>query len=393
MATNLQTYPEWDERVWEDSSDKEPLCMDAEPGAGEKNDPLFLYLRDIGRYPLLRREDEAELAREIQEIQGNLIRLFMEFPIPLREIDQLKSRVSTYGQDTRKGRILPGGLIEQILFRLRQIDAETVRDWRMKGLLDQIRQLDSRLRDASARMAHANLRLVVSISKHYLNRGLPLLDLIQEGNMGLMKAIARFDPSRELRFSTYATWWIHQAIRRAIELKGRTIRMPVYILGALRRYRRVVHSLVDEFEESEELPLEQIMEKVRLSRGQLEVLRNPVEEPVSLEVPSPDGGAKEIDLISDPKTPSPLEAVMQKELSERLRKILKTVSSRTEEVIRKRFGMDHGRDYTLAEIGKQLRLSRERVRQIEEKGLERLKRLKCKKELYESMFFSDETHF
>ena len=200
MFTNLQTYSEREESAWEDSPAEEPLYRDEEADSAERENPLRLYLRDIAQYPLLTSEEEAELAGEIQEIQEDLVRLFMEIPIPLGEIDELKKNITADGQGTGKGLRPKGDLIEQILFRLKEIDTAAAKKQRMEGLVDQIRQLESRLRDVSARMVQSNLRLVVSISKNFLNRGLPLLDLIQEGNMGLMKAVTRFDPRRELRF-------------------------------------------------------------------------------------------------------------------------------------------------------------------------------------------------
>lgn len=381
MFTNLQTYSEREESAWEDSPAEEPLYRDEEADSAGRENPLRLYLRDIAQYPLLTSEEEAELAGEIQEIQEDLVRLFMEIPIPLGEIDELKKNITADGQGTGKGLRPKGDLIEQILFRLKEIDTVAAKKQRMEGLVDQIRQLESRLRDVSARMVQSNLRLVVSISKNFLNRGLPLLDLIQEGNMGLMKAVTRFDPRRELRFSTYATWWMRQAIHRAIEMKARIIRIPVHTVQALNRYRRIMSSQ----EEPEDLIPEQIMEKARLSRGQLEVVRNPIEEPVSLETAMRDEGQTVIDLLPDRKTPLPSEVAMHKELSEQLRDALRMLPPRQERVIKQRFGIGYGRDHTLDEIGNQLGLSRERVRQIERKALEKLKKAKCGKDLYESI--------
>lgn len=375
MLTYLQTDPEWEEQVWEDFPDEEPLCPDAEPDGGRKENPLLLYLRDMARYPLLTREDEAELAREIQQIQESLVRLFMGIPISLREIDRLKRGIGTDREGKEKALASKADLITQVLLRLRRIDAETAKNHQMTELLDQIHQLESRLRDAFTRMVQSNLRLVVSISKHHLNRGLSLADLIQEGNIGLMKAITRFDPNRDLRFSTYATWWIRQAIYRAIEMKGRTIRMPVHMFGALNRYRRVMHRWAGE------LSPERIVEKGRLSQGQWRVLQNLIEEPLSLEVPARDGDARLIDLLPDRKSVSPSEAATRKELSEKLRKALKMLPPREEGILKQRFGIDHGRPYTLDEIGRQLGLSRERVRQIEKKALLKLEKEGREKDL------------
>jgi len=377
MSANPDTYPEGNEFVWKNSTDEGPLCTDQELSSEDKENLLLMYLRDIARYSLLSPEEEAKLAREIRECREELVGLFVKVSIPLREIDELKRRMRTDGQSTRRPPKHYPDLMERILFRLREIDAEASRDVQMKELLDKIHWSESRLRDASAKMVRSNLSLVVSISKKYLNRGLSLLDLIQEGNIGLMKAVARFDPSRRLRFSTYAVWWIRQAILRGIDDKGRTIRVPGHMIGAMNRYQRAVGST----EESEDLPPEQIMEIARISRGQWEALQSQLKEPLSLETPMGDEEARLIDVVPDRKGRWPSEEVMQKELSGKLRKTLKALSPREETVIKQRFGMDQGRERTLEEIGKQLDLSRERVRQIEKRALERLKRGNLGKEL------------
>jgi RNA polymerase primary sigma factor len=229
-------------------------------------------------------------------------------------------------------------------------------------------------------MVQCNLKLVVTVSKHYLDRGLPLLDLIQEGNMGLMMAVARFDPGRRRRFSTYAVWWIRQAIHRAVREKTRQIRIPTHMLEALNRYRRLME---DSGEEAGDLLPKEIMEKASLSLHQWEAVRSYTGEPMSLETARKEKGSRVIDFLSDRETQLSSDVAMQRELSEKIRNRLKNLPWKQKTVIKERFGIHDGRDHTLEEIGRQLGISRERVRQIQDKALEKLKRARSGEELKE----------
>ncbi|NIS59832.1 MAG: sigma-70 family RNA polymerase sigma factor [Proteobacteria bacterium] len=377
--SRLNTIVGWKDQSLEYSFNPGDGSLKAEePVGGEKapektDDILWTYLREVAHYPLLTPKQEIKLGREIRACQERLVVLMLRLPLVFREIDELKASIKAgkRGKKNEKKFVRPKeDLIEEILWRLRAMERESPMDRSLQALLNKIHQVEARLRNVSARMILSNLRLVFSISRNFLNRGLPLLDLIQEGNIGLLKVVARFDPDRGHRFSTYATWWIRQGIQRGIEEKGRTIRIPANTLDALNRYRRVMGSSVGA---SGENTLENVVEKARLSLKRLGGLPDHVEEPISLEIPMGNGKERLIDLVPDTEPQSPTDVVMQNELSKELRKTLrKMLSPREEKIIKQRFGIDDKREYTLGELGRQLGISRERVRQIQNKALKKL---------------------
>ena len=382
MYTSLQSDPMWEEQAWEDWSEEERADATEDYESGSIENPIALYFRDMARRAPLILTDQARLAREIQRCQKRIIRLFTDIPLATDDIAVLKERIKNNGEATGNVIDVDADLVEQILFQLKQVNGGSRNDRRVRTILDQIHLWVGRLRVFCDRMVESNLRLVVSTSKHYRNRGIPFVDLIQEGNIGLMKAVARFNPNKGFRFSTYAIWWIRQVIQRAIEEKGRTIRMPSYMIEALGRYRRVMNDR----ERPGGVHPEEAMEKANVSRSQWEFLQNPVEEPVSMDTPMPSGSSKVVDMLPDRHTPSPWEVAARKELTGRLQETLKVLSSKEEIVVRQRFGIDDGKDRTLEEIGKQLGISRERVRQIEKRALGKLKdELGGLKELCESV--------
>ena len=369
MYTSLQSSPVWEEQGWEDWSEEEPAEATEDHDSGPLENPIALYFRDMARHAPLTLADQVRLAREIQRCQKRIIELFTDIPLATDDVTALKERIKDKGEATGDVIDVDADLVEEILFQSNQVNGESWHQTRVRTILDQIHLWEKRLRDLCDRMVESNLRLVVSTSKHYRNRGIPFVDLIQEGNIGLMKAVSRFNPNKGFRFSTYAIWWIRQVIQRAIEEKGRTIRMPSYMVEALGRYRRVMNGR----ERPDGVHPEEVMEKAKVSRSQWEFLQNPVEEPLSLDTPMPSGSSKVVDILPDRHTPSPWEVAARKELTGRLQETLKVLSSKEEIVVRQRFGIDDGRDRTLEEIGKKLGISRERVRQIEKRALGKLK--------------------
>lgn len=251
----------------------------------------------------------------------------------------------------------------------------------LKNVLEQIKRGKDITDKSKTRMAKSNLRLVVSIAKRYTNRGLPFLDLIQEGNIGLMKAVDKFEYKKGYKFSTYATWWIRQAISRAIADQARTIRIPIHMIETINRINKIIRKGIQE--NGKEPDVDEISKEVGLPVDKVKQVIKITKEPVSLEAPiGSDDDGKFGDFVPDEKAPTPVDNIMKEDLQGQIDQILAQLNEREQAVVRMRFGLMHdASDRTLEEIGKELSVTRERVRQIESSAIKKLKHPKVGKNL------------
>ena len=318
----------------EDEVEVEKIDLSVPEGVSVE-DPVRMYLKEIGKVPLLSADEEIELAQKMEA--GS---------VAVEKIPLLKERLAETGDEQEKAEI-------QAEIKALQLDVD-------------------RGSDAKKRLAEANLRLVVSIAKRYVGRGMLFLDLIQEGNLGLIKAVEKFDYRKGYKFSTYATWWIRQAITRAIADQARTIRIPVHMVETINKLIRVSRQLLQEL--GREPTPEEIAEEMKMPVERVREILKISQEPVSLETPIGEEEDSHLgDFIKDDNVPVPADAATFTLLKEQLEEVLGTLTEREQKVLTLRFGLEDGRARTLEEVGKEFNVTRERIRQIEAKALRKLR--------------------
>jgi len=336
----------------------------------ESEETTTTYLREMGRFDLLTPDDEAKYSRTIREGFYAILNSVRDDDSGVPEMERLKERIDLW--EKRDPFLKPKK--QQLNHMRREIVRAAANHPEARSLfqLQTMAEAYSRsIEGAKDEMIRANLRLVVSIAKRYMHQGLSLADLIQEGNLGLMRAVFRFDYTKGNKFSTYASWWIRQAITRAILDKTRTIRLPVHFLELRSQFFKAFYALLKELGR-EPTPLE-ISKRTDLPMYKILAILEASREPISLETPVGDDDSTLGDFLENQDSTSPFDAVENRQLASRVNEVLSSLTEREEKIIRLRFGIGEKAEYTLEEIGKRFKVSRERIRQIEKKALNRLR--------------------
>lgn len=377
--------------IQEDILQEEEYLEIEEKKQGTKKDkryvsdtPIKAYLKEIVQIPLLSADEEKEMAIEMEKTRMKIKEIELQVGMSAKrfrrwneEWEKEKTLQGTKTQDPKNTEINEGLPLPNGLHQLTRFSTEEIKD-----MLSQIDTFETKIENIKRRFVEANLRLVVAFAKRYVPGGvMGLLDIINEGNLGLIKAVERYSYIEGYRFSTYAIWWIKQSIIRAVSDKARTIRIPIYMVEIINRCLRTIQTLAQQL--GREPELEEIAEKMNLPVPKVIELINIAQEPISLDSPMGiDGESQLSDLLEDKEALSPAKTLFLRMLQERINEILNMLPEKEKMTMKLRFGLDGMEPHTLEEIGKILGgLSRERIRQIEENVLKKLRSMKISREL------------
>ncbi len=411
----------------EEEEEEEPSPLEVAEAAAEEvaagADLVDTYLKSVGKFPMLKIEEEQEYVRILEEGKAALKAIALSSPLAIPRVlalganikqglvkaqdvlrfpgewtdsfesdfmrlyNRLKRQVARRDMERATATLNDMSLsfreIEKMLKKLMTLGKQAERgittdleklgldEPTLRDMVSRIEQEEVKVKQAKDELIKANLRLVVSIAKKYVNRGLTLLDLIQEGNIGLMKAADRYESGKGTKFSTYSTWWIRQRITRAILDQARTIRLPVHLIEESTRISRIYTKFMRE--KGREPAPEEVAKIMGLSVQRVNEILRAIQEPVSLETPILSEEKELKDVIIDEKSVSPFKTLENSEASSRIEQVLSSLTEREEKIIRMRFGIGVGSEHTLEEVGKFFNLTRERIRQIEIKALKKLR--------------------
>ena len=342
----------------------------------DKHNLFLAYLAEVKKHDRISRERELVLGKRIKTGQELMVSLALDSPADYEEMKYLQTETTRWIQKKRRPNYTENEVMSMIQKTLTELAGSYPMDNQLTALSCRVNHIGNRVKEAKDELVTSNLRLVIKIAKNFQDRGLDLPDLVQEGNLGLIKAAGRYDYSKGNRFSTYSSWWIRQAITKAIYDKGRTIRLPVHHLEVRRAFFRAFYKLFKELER-EPAPTE-IAEKLNISLDQVMFIYRHVSTPISLETTMADEETYIKDNIIDDSGEASFDKVCRKELEKLVRDNVENLSPRQATVIKKRFGIKSKQKLSLGDLGRQLDISSERVRQIEFEALKRLRHPSCR---------------
>jgi RNA polymerase primary sigma factor len=341
------------------------------PSNSGSDNCLDVYLDEMKHYPRISPNREIVLGKRVSKGVEVMVALLMDSTVRLKAMADLKARIMDWLDKKIRPNPGLGEIIAEMKDGVAEMHGRCPKNRQLEILDRRLDRIEKKVRAGMDELVTANLRLVIKVAKSYMNRGLSFEDLIQEGNLGLIKAAGKYDFQTGYRFSTYASWWIRQAITRAIYDKARTIRLPVHLLETRNAYFKTYFRLTREL--GREPDNDEVAEAIGTSTESIEELIIMIKDPVWLDTPKEEEeGTLSESLISDDEA-SPLEKVTYRQLCRKVREVLSELPRREEKVIRKRFGIEKDERITLDQLGKELKISRERVRQLETQALNRLR--------------------